>query len=223
MNMIESLFASFDPLISPINLTFITACIPLILPHFLKYFLTSFRSYQLWRIVQERIFRELSASVNNRNKKAKTIFLFVLFCIILMLNLGGLLPYVYTLTRQIILTLRIALPFWLRFILFSITHNLNRFLSHLVPLSSPLALSQFIVIIESISQIIRPITLSVRLCANMTAGHILIALARKPIFIFNICSIVLLILIILETAVAIIQRYVFTILLSIYLSETTYE
>jgi F0F1-type ATP synthase membrane subunit a len=58
------------------------------------------------------------------------------------------------------------------------------------------------------------------LCANMTAGHILIALARGPIFIFNIFSLVLIILLVLETAVAFIQSYVFTILLSMYLKET---
>jgi F0F1-type ATP synthase membrane subunit a len=81
-------------------------------------------------------------------------------------------------------------------------------------------LSQFITIIETIRQVIRPITLSVRLCANITAGHILIALTRNAILIFNFSSIPLAILISLELAVAFIQRYVFTILLSIYLTET---
>lgn len=223
MNMIERLFVSFDPLISTINLTYLSAVIPLTTPLFLNYYTSYFRFSMSWKIIIKNIFRELSSSINNNNKKIKTIILFILFRIILLLNIRGLMPYVYTLTRQIILTLRIAIPFWFRFILFRATHNLNNLLSHLVPLSSPLLLSQLMVIIETISQIIRPITLSVRLSANMTAGHILMALARKPILMINFCSMILLILLILETAVAIIQRYVFTILLSIYLSETTYE
>jgi ATP synthase subunit 6 len=148
------------------------------------------------------------------------LWLLCVFFIILILNIIGLLPYVYTITRQIIFTLSIALPFWLRFLLFASFMNTSHFLSHLVPLSTPLALSQFITIIETIRQIIRPITLSVRLCANITAGHILMALRRKPIFLINWFSTILLLLLILETAVAFIQRYVFTILLTIYLRET---
>jgi F0F1-type ATP synthase membrane subunit a len=75
-------------------------------------------------------------------------------------------------------------------------------------------------IIETVRQIIRPITLSVRLAANITAGHILIALSRAPILINNHIRVVLTTLLILELAVAIIQRYVFVILISIYLRET---
>lgn len=76
------------------------------------------------------------------------------------------------------------------------------------------------VIIESVSQIIRPITLSVRLAANITAGHILIALARRPILIINHMTLALSTLFLLELAVAFIQRYVFVVLLSMYLRET---
>jgi hypothetical protein len=104
--------------------------------------------------------------------------------------------------------------------LFRFINNKTHLLRHMVPLSTPLPLSQFIVIIETISFIIRPTTLSVRLAANITAGHILIRLVRSPIFILNLFSSVLLILIILEIAVAFIQRYVFTILMSIYVNET---
>jgi ATP synthase subunit 6 len=127
---------------------------------------------------------------------------------------------VFTLTAQIAVTLRLALPFWLGFILFSFTNNPNHFLRHLVPLRTPLALSQFIVLIERVSQIIRPITLSVRLAANITAGHILIALCSNTVNIIRLGRFVLLILILLETAVAFIQRYVFTVLISIYIRET---
>jgi F-type H+-transporting ATPase subunit a len=222
MRMIESLFETFDPLIRVIAFNLRTLIIALILPYLVNYYNHNTRKIIFWNIIEKIIFRELRASITNNNKKIKVIFLLTIFLYFLVLNLWGLVPYVYTITRQMLLTLRVSLPFWLSFVIFRITHNINHFLRHLVPLSSPLVLSQFIVIIESISQIIRPITLSVRLCANITAGHILIALARKPIIILNVASRILFILIILEFAVAIIQSYVFRILLSIYLRETTY-
>lgn len=97
-------------------------------------------------------------------------------------------------------------------------------IAHLVPLGTPAPLINFMVIIETISSIIRPLTLSVRLTANIIAGHLLISLlgnigpnSRKTIFI----RIILLqfLLIILELAVAIIQSYVFSILTILYISE----
>jgi F-type H+-transporting ATPase subunit a len=104
-------------------------------------------------------------------------------------------------------------------VLFRALNNTNHFLSHLVPLRTPLPLSQFIVLIETASQFIRPITLSVRLSANITAGHILIALCANNIYTINAISSALLILVFLEIAVAFIQSYVFTILISIYMRE----
>lgn len=217
--MINSLFETFDPMIRWLFLNFSIIILPLLIPT-LKFFTIENRTFKIYEIAQNFIFEEIKASLSNKNYKTNIFILTRVFFIILYLNLLGLLPFVYTLTRQIIFTLALAIPFWLRIILFRITKNTTHFLSHLVPLSTPLALSQFMTIIERISQIIRPITLSVRLCANMTAGHILIALARKPIFIFNIFSLILILLIILELAVAFIQSYVFTMLLSMYLSET---
>jgi len=103
--------------------------------------------------------------------------------------------------------------------MFRFKNNTNHFLRHLVPLRTPLPLSQFIVVIETVRQIIRPITLSVRLAANITAGHILIALCSNTITIISSLSSILIILIVLERAVAFIQRYVFTVLITIYLRE----
>lgn len=218
--MIASLFESFDPFIRFFKLNLLAITIPIIVPIFLTMPTLSYRKACLLEKTQRFIIRELSASLRNKNNKIPILWLLCVFFIILTLNIIGLLPYVYTITSQIMFSLSLALPFWLRFLLFASLINTSHFLSHLVPLSTPLALSQFITIIETIRQIIRPITLSVRLCANITAGHILIALRRKPIFLINWFSTILLILLILETAVAFIQRYVFTILLTIYLRET---
>ena len=107
---------------------------------------------------------------------------------------------------------------------YSIFYQYNNLLAHLVPVGTPTFLIPIIVIIETISNIIRPITLSIRLAANMVAGHLLLTLlgSQGPNLIFInlfllIIGIVLLLL--LEVAVACIQSYVFTILRSLYLNE----
>ena len=220
LKMINRLFESFDPLLRTFNFNLLVCIIPIFFPLRKNILLHNNRLNTLTKFLNSYLFSEFSASTRRTHNKIKTLFLTSIFYFILLLNLTGLIPFIYTITRQIINTLNLALPFWLGFILFRVLNNTNHFLSHLVPLSTPLLLSQFITLIESVRQIIRPITLSVRLCANITAGHILIALRRQPIFLLNFFSSVLIILLILEIAVAFIQRYVFTILLSIYLSET---
>lgn len=97
-------------------------------------------------------------------------------------------------------------------------------LSHLVPLGSPIALAPFMVVIEMVSSVIRPLTLSVRLTANIVAGHLLITLVRStcpPSSLALIAAVFvpLILLMLLETAVALIQAYVFSILNILYLKE----
>nr|YP_004734070.1 ATP synthase F0 subunit 6 [Thulinius sp. DVL-2010]ADK97596.1 ATP synthase F0 subunit 6 [Thulinius sp. DVL-2010] len=218
--MMNSLFESFDPLLSAFNFNLLAYILPILFPLSKNISFHSNRFSTLTKSLNSYLFSEFSASTSSAHNKMKTLFLASIFYFILLLNLTGLIPFVYTMTSQMMNTLSLALPFWLGFILFSMLNNTNHFLSHLVPLSTPLLLSQFMTLIESVSQIIRPITLSVRLCANMTAGHILMALSSQPIFLLNFFSSILMILLILEIAVAFIQSYVFTMLLSMYISET---
>ena len=217
--MINSLFETFDPHIRTGRINILVIIVPAMLPFINSKYFLPFRRKKIIEIIKNFLFSELRASLSNNNKKIKTEILYSIFLLILIFNVLGLIPFVYTITRQALFTLSLALPFWLSFIIFSIFYSLQSFLRHLVPLSTPIALSQFMVIIERVRQVIRPITLSVRLCANMTAGHILIALCRKPIFFLGYFSIALLLLLVLEIAVAFIQRYVFTMLTTIYLRE----
>ena len=136
----------------------------------------------------------------------------------------GLFPYIFTRTRHISFTLTLALPLWLGRILLSIIFQYNNLLAHLVPTGTPAFLMPIIVIIETVRNIIRPITLSIRLAANIVAGHLLLTLLgsqgprlRLINLIFLIIGLYLLLL--LEVAVACIQSYVFTILSSLYLNE----
>jgi F-type H+-transporting ATPase subunit a len=96
-------------------------------------------------------------------------------------NFIGLFPYIFTATSHLTITISLAVPAWLGYILYSSLKNINFFLSHLVPLGTPYPLIPFIVLIEIIRRVIRPITLSVRLAANIIAGHLLIVLMRRPI------------------------------------------
>merc|ERR1712242_687249 len=95
----------------------------------------------------------------------------------------------------------------------------NSLLAHLVPLGTPSFLIPIIVIIETVRNIIRPITLSIRLAANIVAGHLLLTLLGSQGANVSIIIIIisLILLLILEVAVACIQSYVFTILSSLYL------
>jgi len=109
-------------------------------------------------------------------------------------------------------------------ILFLLVLNFKSFIAHLVPLGTPGVLTSFIVLVELVRNMIRPITLSVRLMANIVAGHLLIGLlggfllglSRLGFFFFFSVG---LILTILELAVSFIQRYVFFTLFSLYSEE----
>jgi len=100
-------------------------------------------------------------------------------------------------------------------------------LAHLVPQSTPNVLISFIVIIETISNLIRPLTLAVRLSANIIAGHLLITLlgnqtSRAYSFTLYILLFVQITLLTLEVAVSLIQSYVFAVLSSLYSNESTF-
>nr|NP_945218.1 ATP synthase F0 subunit 6 [Haemaphysalis flava]QAX90622.1 ATP synthase F0 subunit 6 [Haemaphysalis flava]QPM99854.1 ATP synthase F0 subunit 6 [Haemaphysalis flava]UXX50241.1 ATP synthase subunit 6 [Haemaphysalis flava]BAD03987.1 ATPase 6 [Haemaphysalis flava] len=175
-----------------------------------------------WKILLGKFFQEM---MNNlKSFKYKNILLFTsIFIIILFSNLFGLLPYVFTASSHLIFTMYLAFPIWLSMIIFSLLNKFNKFMSHLVPIGSPIFLSAFMVLIETVSNLIRPITLSVRLMANMISGHLLIHLLSSLSLISHFMMFfslpVMILLMILETAVAIIQSFVFITLISLYINE----
>lgn len=160
--------------------------------------------------------------------KGRTLIFISLFSLILFNNFLGLFPYIFTRTRHIVFTLSLALPLWLRFILYGWLININHIFTHLVPQGTPPILIPFIVCIETIRNIIRPGTLAIRLSANIIAGHLLLTLLgntgpRLNRTLINILLITQILLLILESAVAIIQSYVFAILTTLYSREVTYD
>lgn len=157
-----------------------------------------------------------------------TLLIIRLFIFILFNNIMGLLPYLFTRRRHLSFTLAIALPIWLRLIIFGWTNKSQEIFAHLIPIGTPAPLMPFIVIIESIRNLIRPGSLAVRLTANIIAGHLLIRLlgnniVRSNNIILPFIFIVQIGLIIFEVAVSIIQAYVFSVLTTLYSREVNYE
>nr|YP_010745223.1 ATP synthase F0 subunit 6 [Troglonectes acridorsalis]WET58753.1 ATP synthase F0 subunit 6 [Troglonectes acridorsalis] len=142
-------------------------------------------------------------------------------------NMLGLLPYTFTPTTQLSLNMGFAIPLWLATVLIGVRNQPTIALGHLLPEGTPVPLIPVLIIIETISLFIRPLALGVRLTANLTAGHLLIQLIATAVFVLlpvmptvaMLTAAVLLLLTLLEVAVAMIQAYVFVLLLSLYLQE----
>lgn len=220
--MITNLFSSFDPISATFSLQLNWIRIRIFLIIFFPLFWISFsKSSILYTEITNYITKEFIPLF----KSYKNIIFFnVIFVFILINNVFGLIPYTFTRTAHISITLAIALTIWLRFILYGWINNTKHIFAHLVPLGTPVVLIPFIVFIESIRNIIRPITLSVRLAANLTAGHLLLILLGESIvhrraLIIILVTLAQFLLMTLEAAVAVIQSYVFATLSTLYARE----
>nr|ASO95929.1 ATP synthase F0 subunit 6 [Scarus russelii]ASO95931.1 ATP synthase F0 subunit 6 [Scarus russelii]ASO95933.1 ATP synthase F0 subunit 6 [Scarus russelii]ASO95935.1 ATP synthase F0 subunit 6 [Scarus russelii] len=155
------------------------------------------------------------------------VLLTSLMLFILSLNMMGLLPYTFTPTTQLSLNMGLAVPLWLATVLIGMRNQPTVALGHLLPEGTPTLLIPILIIIETLSLFIRPLALGVRLTANLTAGHLLIQLIATAVLVLApliptvalLTAILLVLLTILEVAVAMIQAYVFVLLLSLYLQE----
>ena len=148
-----------------------------------------------------------------------TLFMFVLFC-----NMLGMLPYSYTVTSQIIVTFTLASIIFVGVTIIGFISHGARYLKLFVPSGVPLILLPLIIIIEIISYLSRPVSLSVRLFANMMAGHTMLKVFGG--FVISLGMIggwlplsFTVALTGLEILVAFLQAYVFAILTCIYLND----
>nr|AYP58019.1 ATPase subunit 6 [Mixornis flavicollis] len=179
---------------------------------------------QLWCI--NLITKQLMTPLNKKGHKWALI-LTSLMVFLLLINLLGLLPYTFTPTTQLSMSLALAFPLWLATLLTGLRNQPSTSLGHLLPEGTPTPLIPALIMIETTSLLIRPFALGVRLTANLTAGHLLIQListATMALFptmptVSLLTLLILLLLTILEIAVAMIQAYVFVLLLSLYLQE----
>nr|YP_009112231.1 ATP synthase F0 subunit 6 [Hemidactylus bowringii]AIY32701.1 ATP synthase F0 subunit 6 [Teratoscincus roborowskii]AIY61203.1 ATP synthase F0 subunit 6 [Hemidactylus bowringii]AJJ48356.1 ATP synthase F0 subunit 6 [Teratoscincus roborowskii] len=155
--------------------------------------------------------------------------LLTIMIFISLINMTGLLPYTFTPTTQLSMNMGLALPLWLATVLLGLRTQPSDTLAHMLPMGTPPPLIPILIVIETVSLFIRPLALGVRLTANLTAGHLLITLISTASLalltmmptIALLTTSLLILLTALEIAVAMIQAYVFTLLLSLYLQENT--
>nr|YP_008593344.1 ATP synthase F0 subunit 6 [Ephestia kuehniella]AGV04664.1 ATP synthase F0 subunit 6 [Ephestia kuehniella] len=224
--MMTNLFSIFDPSINLFNLSlnWISTFIGILfIPY--SFWLIPNRHYIFWTFILNKLHNEFKTLLGNKIYSSSSTFIFIsLFSFILFNNFLGLFPYIFTSTSHLTLSLSLSLPLWLSFMLYGWINNTNHMFSHMIPQGTPNILMPFMVLIETISNIIRPGTLAVRLTANMIAGHLLMTLLSgtgsiMPSFFIPLLIIIQILLLILESAVAIIQSYVIAILSTLYSSE----
>jgi ATP synthase subunit 6 len=155
--------------------------------------------------------------------------LFILFYLILFLNLVGLTPYGFTGTSQASYTFTLGFSMFIGIVLIGIQTQRANFLKIFIPATTG-AIVPLLIVIEIFSYCIRPISLSVRLFANMFAGHTLLhIIAGFAVSLFQVDSLLGFIMMlpiiavcVLEFGIAFLQAYVFVVLVSIYLKESCY-
>nr|YP_009355846.1 ATP synthase F0 subunit 6 [Garrulax formosus]AKS10764.1 ATP synthase F0 subunit 6 [Garrulax formosus] len=220
----------FDQFSSPsllgIPLILISMTFPaLLLPSLDNRWITNrLSTIQLWFI--NLVTKQLMTPLNKKGHKWALI-LTSLMIFLLLINLLGLLPYTFTPTTQLSMNLALAFPLWLATLLTGMRNQPSISLAHLLPEGTPTLLIPALILIETTSLLIRPLALGVRLTANLTAGHLLIQLiSTATVTLFStmplvslLTFLVLFLLTILEIAVAMIQAYVFVLLLTLYLQE----
>nr|YP_009503064.1 ATP synthase F0 subunit 6 [Anomalurus beecrofti]ASM91406.1 ATP synthase subunit 6 [Anomalurus beecrofti] len=226
--MNENLFSSFiTPSMMGLPIIILITLFPIIL------FKTPTRlmnnrliSLQMWMI---KLATKQMMAMHNKKGQTWSLLLMSLISFISSTNLLGLLPYSFTPTTQLSTNLAMAIPLWAGTVMIGFRHKTKSSLAHFLPQGTPTPLIPMLIMIETVSLLIQPMALAVRLTANITAGHLLMHLigsATLELMSINlptamITFILLILLTLLELAVAFIQAYVFTLLVSLYLYDNT--
>nr|YP_010999246.1 ATP synthase F0 subunit 6 [Rheocricotopus emeiensis]WPM93092.1 ATP synthase F0 subunit 6 [Rheocricotopus emeiensis] len=223
--MMTNLFSVFDPSTTIFNLSlnWLSTFIGLLLIPYSFWFLPS-RINIFWNNIILTLFKEFKTLLGPTSKNGCTFIFISLFSLILFNNFLGLFPYIFTSTSHLTMTLTLALPLWMSFMIYGWFNHTQHMFAHLVPQGTPSVLMPFMVCIETISNMIRPGTLAVRLTANMIAGHLLLTLMGNTgnslsTILVSLLVLAQIALLMLESAVAIIQSYVFAVLSTLYSSE----
>nr|YP_009312768.1 ATP synthase F0 subunit 6 [Ducetia japonica]AOV63730.1 ATP synthase F0 subunit 6 [Ducetia japonica] len=223
--MMMSLFSVFDPSTNILNipLNWLSTFLGILMIPMIFWLLPS-RFNIIWYNILITLHKEFKLLLGSNKNLGATLIFVSLFSLILFNNFLGLFPYVFTSSSHLTMTLTLALPLWLSFMMYGWMNHTQHMFAHLVPQGTPPALMPFMVCIETISNMIRPGTLAVRLAANMIAGHLLLTLLGNtgPSLSLSITSLLIMgqiALLTLEAAVAMIQAYVFAVLSTLYASE----
>nr|WAR51082.1 ATP synthase F0 subunit 6 [Crocidura leucodon] len=226
--MNENLFASFiTPTMMGLPIVMLIILFPSIMfPTPNRLITNRLTALQQWLI---QLTSKQMMIIHNQKGQSWTLMLMSLILFIGSTNLLGLLPHSFTPTTQLSMNLGMAIPLWAGAVITGFRYKTKTSLAHFLPQGTPLPLIPMLIIIETISLFIQPMALAVRLTANITAGHLLIHLIGGATLVLSnispatalITFIILIMLTILEFAVALIQAYVFTLLVSLYLHDNT--
>jgi len=184
-----------------------------------------------WQIVMESKYNfVINILAEQTGAKGLKYFphLLTVFTLILFYNIGGLVPFSFTVSSHVIITFSLALSFFIAWVIIGIKDLKIQFLNVFCPKNMPLWLLPLLICIEFLSFSLRPISLGVRLFANMLAGHILLhILAGAFLYLLTVSILVAVPAYIIVTAIGILeifigflQAYIFTILLGIYLKDS---
>nr|YP_009414213.1 ATP synthase F0 subunit 6 [Isthmomys pirrensis]ASN66997.1 ATP synthase F0 subunit 6 [Isthmomys pirrensis] len=226
--MNENLFSSFiTPTMMGLPIVIVIIMLPSILLSPSKRLVTNrYFSFLYWLV---KLITKQMMLIHTPKGRTWSLMLVSLMMFIGSTNLLGLLPHTFTPTTQLSMNLGMAIPLWAGAVILGFRHKLKSSLAHFLPQGTPISLIPMLIIIETISLFIQPMALAVRLTANITAGHLLIHLIGGATLVLmsispptaTITFIILALLTILEFAVALIQAYVFTLLVSLYLHDNT--
>lgn len=220
--MIINLFSIFDPSLRLFSMCWMMLFIGILLFPCLFWAINCFYFYyikliNLWIV-------EINYVIT---KPIKGVYSFILrvFFLLFVYNFFAIFPHIFSVTSHLLVSLPLAYRFWLGIIFFRLFKSFYGFLVHLIPVGTPLGLMRFIVVVEILSNLIRPIALAFRLTANMIAGHLLIRLMGGALLSLSFLGLFVgsffqMLLVFMELGVSVIQSYVFSTLLLLYLSES---
>nr|WNO18727.1 ATP synthase F0 subunit 6 [Caprona alida alida] len=223
--MMTNLFSIFDPSTNLFNIPFnwLSTFLGLMfIPY--SFWLIPNRHFMMWSFIINKLHLEFKNLLGPNSFNGSTFIFISLFSFVLFNNFLGLFPYIFTSTSHLTISLSISLSLWFSFMFYGWINNTQHMFIHMIPQGTPNILMPFMVLIETISNIIRPGTLAVRLMANMVAGHLLLTLLSStgimiPNYLIILLIFIQILLLTLESAVAIIQSYVISILSTLYSNE----
>nr|QDP17869.1 ATP synthase F0 subunit 6 [Parachtes ignavus] len=219
--MVMNLFTVFDPCVKGLQLNWLSLLLVFLFIPFSYYLVGSMKG--------KGILGVFSGVSDSMSEIAFPFYLVLMlmglsvFLFMVLNNLMGLFSFVFTSTAHPVFTMGVGLVYWVGFMLMGWSQSGTKCAAHLVPEGSPLLLAPFLVVIELISHLIRPFTLSIRLAANMMAGHLIMGLLSSISLLsgvsFFVSIFLQMVLFVLEIAVAMIQGLVFSILMLLYAVE----
>nr|WGH14686.1 ATP synthase subunit 6 [Dendrobaena tellermanica] len=225
--MMTDIFSSFDPFmfntLFPTNTIFLITNIMILLLIQSSFWILNSRSVSFNTPIKTIMLAQLSRT-SSYTLKGLSSFLSSIFILLILVNLLGLIPYIFSTSSHLIFTLSLGLPIWLSLIMSSFIFSAKKSIAHFLPDGAPDWLNPFLVLIETSSIMVRPMTLSFRLAANMSAGHIVLSLIEiycASAWFSGLLATTFLITtsvgyILFEVAICLIQAYIFCLLLSLY-------